>query len=321
MLFLQNLIAGPGLLIFGLAFAVSLLLMPVMLWLAERWVLYDEPSHRKVHNVPIPRTGGVAIMLGVVAGMLLVPMDMHTRIGVLGGCIFLGVFGLWDDLMGMRPLVKLSAQFFAELWAVGWGIQIHFVRVPFADLTSIGMLGIPLTIFWIILMINTINLIDGVDGLAAGITFIAGLAILMGGFLINHSQGLLFVLALLGSLLAFLRYNFSPARIFMGDSGSMVCGYLLAAASVLGVFKTTTTFALAMPVLALGLPLADTSLAVVRRLRAGRSIFAPDKQHVHHWLLAKGLTQRQVAMTAYSITALLSALGVALVAHGSLSSF
>ena len=298
--------------VFGVSFVVTLLSTPVFILLAKRWLVFDHPSQRKIHAEPVPRIGGLAIMLGVLVGMAGIPMEIPTRIGLMGGCLLLGLVGFADDVRGLRPGAKLLAQLLAAAWAVLWGIQISFIRLPYGSLSGLGLLSIPITIFWIVLMINAVNLIDGIDGLAAGITFIVGGAIFVAGMLLHHSQGLWFIVALLGALLAFLRYNFNPARVFMGDSGSMVCGFLIAVAAVLGVLKTTTTLALAMPVIAMGLPLTDTGLAVLRRLRSGRSIFSPDKQHVHHWMLAKGLTQRQVALTAYSITALLSALALLL---------
>jgi UDP-GlcNAc:undecaprenyl-phosphate GlcNAc-1-phosphate transferase len=198
------------------------------------------------------------------------------------------------------------------LWTCYFGIEIEWLRLPYNHLWVLGALALPLTVFWFVLITNTINLIDGIDGLAAGITCIVGATLLVSGHLLNQTPVLLFMVALLGALLAFLRFNFNPARIFMGDSGSMVCGYLLAAASVLGVFKTTTTLALAVPILAMGLPLLDTLLAVGRRLHQGRSIFSADKQHIHHWLLHKGFSQRQVALTAYSVTTLLCLAALAL---------
>ncbi len=273
-----------------------------MMCLAERWRIVDKPAWRKIHQHPVPRTGGVAIGIGVLTGLLLLPMNPHLRLGLAGASILLIVTGLYDDWRGLKPHIKLAAQVLAALWAVHWGIRIEWVRTPLHSLQALGPASIPITVFWLVLVTNTINLIDGMDGLAAGITCIVGVTLLISGHLLNQTPVLLFVLCLLGSLLAFLRYNFNPARVFMGDSGSMVCGFFLAAASVLGVFKTTTTFTLAVPVLALGLPLIDTVLAVLRRLRQGRSIFSADNQHLHHRLLQKGYSQRQVVLAAYTVT-------------------
>ena len=311
---LKPILSLQSLWVFGVAFAVTFILTPLMVRVAQRWRFLDQPAFRKIHAEPIPCTGGLAIGMGVMVGMFGVPMPLNIRVGLLGGILTLILLGFYDDVFGIRPQIKLGGQTLAALWAIAWGVKVTFIRLPLLGMASLGAWSVPLSLFWIVLIINTINLIDGIDGLAAGVTFIVGLALLLTGHLLNQTGVLLFVLALLGSLLAFLRYNFNPARIFMGDSGSMVCGFLLAAASILGVFKTTTTMALAVPVLALGLPLTDTGLAVLRRLRSGRSIFSPDRQHVHHWLLAKGMTQRQVAVTAYSITMLLSIIAVSMVA-------
>ena len=231
---------------------------------------------------------------------------------MVGGTLIVAL-GLVDDYTNLPAKVKLVGQIVAAaVLVIGFDVRIDFITDPFGDYLFFEWLAIPATLFWIVGLTNTVNLIDGLDGLAAGVATIASVTI----FLVALQQGIMlvavFTAAIAGAALGFLYYNFNPARIFMGDSGSMFLGYMLAGISVIGAVKSAATIALIVPILALGLPILDTTFAIVRRYRGGVPIFKPDKGHLHHRLLDLGFTQRQAVLLMYVISALLGLSAVAL---------
>ena len=305
---------------FLIAIGAALVVTPGVILLAAKTGAMDAPDARKVHKKPIPRIGGIGIYIAFMAGMLVV-MSMnvlteevsHELIGLLFGGSLIVLLGIIDDYKNLPAKVKLVGQIIAAtVLVVVFDVRIDFITDPFGDYLFLEFMAIPATIFWIVGLTNTVNLIDGLDGLAAGVSTIACITI----FLVALQQDIMLVAvltaALGGAAMGFLYYNFNPARIFMGDSGSMFLGYMLAGISIIGAVKCAATIALIVPILALGLPILDTAFAIVRRYRGGVPIFKPDKGHLHHRLLDLGFTQRQAVLLMYVISALLGLSAVAL---------
>lgn len=305
---------------FVIAAGVALLITPGVILLAAKTGAMDAPDARKVHKKPIPRIGGIGIYAAFMAAMLSVlsfvdvTAEVKTEIiGLMVGGSLIVLVGVIDDYKNLPAKVKLVGQIIAAaVLVIAFDVRIDFITDPFGDYIYTEWLAVPLTIFWIVGLTNTVNLIDGLDGLAAGVATIAAVTIMM--VALQQSIMLVAVLtaALAGAAFGFLYYNFNPARIFMGDSGSMFLGFMLAGISVIGAVKSAATIALIVPILALGLPILDTTFAIVRRYRGGVPIFKPDKGHLHHRLLDLGFTQRQAVLLMYVISALLGLSAVAL---------
>jgi UDP-GlcNAc:undecaprenyl-phosphate GlcNAc-1-phosphate transferase len=305
---------------FCVALVAGLLFTPLVLRGAVRWGVLARQGDRHVHSRSVPRLGGLALMGGWVVSMLgLGSLDPSVSaqvaamsgqvIGVVGGAVALCLVGAVDDLRGLRPLHKLGAQVAASLFAYHFGFRIDAVSLPFFGVLSMGVFAVPVTVAWIVGVTNAMNLIDGLDGLAAGVSFFAALT----GFvvaLLNGSPFAALVYApLMGVLLGFLVFNFNPARIFMGDSGSYFLGYVLATTSLAGSVqqKASTAVSLLVPMIALGLPIFDTLFSMVRRMIEHRPIFSPDRGHVHHRLLEMGLTHRRAVVLLYGVSVTLAA--------------
>lgn len=304
---------------FIVAVVVALLVTPLVIIFAGKTGAMDAPDARKVHQKPIPRIGGLGIYLAFMAGVLVninfTDMAPDIRSGVTGlliGGSLIVLLGIVDDYKCLPAKVKLLGQIVAACVAVAFGVQIDFITDPFGDYLFLDYVAVPVTVFWLVGLTNTVNLIDGLDGLAAGVSTIAAITILLVAVQNDFALAALFTAALAGAALGFLRYNFNPAKIFMGDTGSMFLGYILAGISVIGAVKSATTIALIIPVLALGVPIMDTSFAIIRRYRGGVPIFKPDKGHLHHRLLDLGYTQRQAVLLMYVISALLGLSAVVL---------
>ena len=305
---------------FVIAAGVALLITPGVIFLAAKTGAMDAPDARKVHKKPIPRIGGLGIyaafMVAMLSIMFVVPLSdevTNELIGLMVGGSLIVLVGIIDDYKNLPAKVKLVGQILAAaVLVVVFDVRIDFITDPFGDYIYTEWFAIPVTIFWSVGLTNTVNLIDGLDGLAAGVSTIAAITI----FLVALQQSFVLVAvltaALAGAAFGFLYYNFNPARIFMGDSGSMFLGYMLAGISVIGAVKSAATIALIVPILALGLPILDTTFAIVRRYRGGVPIFKPDKGHLHHRLLDLGFSQRQAVLLMYVISALLGLSAVAL---------
>jgi UDP-GlcNAc:undecaprenyl-phosphate GlcNAc-1-phosphate transferase len=306
-------------------YLVSLLLSAaitqVIIRIAHLLKIYDKPGIRKVHAYAIPRVGGVALFLSSVI-LVITVLFINNRIGALfrkaqaqiltmfvsGTFIF--IVGLIDDLHNLKARNKLLAQMVAASALYFAGIKI--VSLNFANLFTINFGGLSffVTIFWVLAITNAVNLIDGLDGLAAGISAVTCAVIAVFAFERELILMAVLMVALLGSLTGFLLYNFNPARIFMGDCGSMFLGFMLAAASISCAAKTGTMVALALPVLALGLPIFDTFFSIIRRYLSRRGIMSPDRSHLHHKLLDLGLQHRHVVITMYVLTLCAAGLGM-----------
>ena len=289
------------------ALTVTYITTPLVKTLALRWGIMDSPGDRKIHTRPIPYLGGLAIYAGfLLSAVVFLGVGDRQITGILLGATLLMLLGTVDDMHSLSAKWKFVGQLLIITWVVGYfDVRIWWITYPFTGMVYLGSLSLPLSVLWIIAVVNTVNLIDGLDGLAAGVSSIAAISL----FLIAWQQGqypvAVLSAALIGSSLGFLRYNFNPARIFMGDSGSMLLGFVLAAISVEGALKSVATIALLVPILALGLPIFDTLFAVIRRYTNGRPIYEPDRSHLHHQLLDKGLSQRQVVLVLYAISAAL----------------
>jgi UDP-GlcNAc:undecaprenyl-phosphate GlcNAc-1-phosphate transferase len=290
---------------------VAYALTPSVKKLAIKVGAVDRPNARKVHTHIIPRLGGLAIYIGFLAGVLYsMPMN-HEMLGLLLGCTAIVCVGIWDDICNIPAKVKLVGQILSAAIPVAFGIQIEWLTNPFGNLIILPeVVAIPLTIFWIIGFTNTVNLIDGLDGLAAGVSFIASISMFLMAVSMNQYLPAMIIISMAGAALGFLQYNFNPAKIFMGDTGSMLLGYTMAVTAVLGLVKTAATIALVVPVIALGLPILDTLFAIIRRKMSGVPIFTPDKGHLHHRLLALGLSQKQAVLIMYCVSIVLGIVAI-----------
>ena len=300
---------------------LALVITPIVIYIARALKIYDNPDVRKVHASAIPRIGGLAIFLSAI-GLVIAALFLDNNIGeafrraqtqivaLLAAGTFIFIVGLIDDLRGMRVRHKLLAQIVAATAICLAGVRIDLLGVANLITVNLGWLSFPVTIFWIVAITNAVNLIDGLDGLAAGISAVVCAVIAIFAFDIGQPLLVMLMLALLGSLSGFLFYNFNPARIFMGDCGSMFLGFIMASASVLCATKSRTIIALALPTLALGLPIFDTIFSMLRRYLKRRGIMSPDRGHLHHILLDMGLNHRQVVIIMYALTAMAAGMGM-----------
>lgn len=295
---------------FLLAALVSYLLTPYIKKIAFMIGAIDKPDNRKVHKKIMPRLGGLAIYIAFMIAAIASLEMTWDMLGILIGGTVIVIIGVLDDKYQLPAKVKLLGQIFAACILVVFDIRIEWVNNPFGGYYYLDLLSVPLTIFWVISFTNVVNLIDGLDGLAAGVSAIASITIILVSIQMGYYHIAVMTAALAGGIIGFIRYNFNPATIFMGDTGSMFIGYMLAAISVYGAVKTAATVALVVPAIALGLPIMDTAFAIMRRYTNGRPIFQPDKGHLHHRLLAMGMNQKQAVLLMYAITA---ALGIAAV--------
>ena len=290
---------------FLLAMFVSFVLTPYIKKLAFKIGAIDKPDSRRVHTRIMPRLGGLAIYIGFVLDTIASLEVTKDIIGILLGGTIIVVVGVLDDKYQLPAKVKLLGQILAACVLVAFGIQIEWVNNPLGGYLYLEYFSIPITIFWVVSFTNVVNLIDGLDGLAAGVGAIASLTVGLVAWQFGYYYIAVLAAALCGSIVGFLRYNFNPASIFMGDTGSMFIGYMMAAISVFGAVKTAATVALIVPAIALGLPIMDTAFAIMRRYSNGRPIFSPDKGHLHHRLLDRGFNQKEAVLLMYGITAAL----------------
>jgi UDP-GlcNAc:undecaprenyl-phosphate GlcNAc-1-phosphate transferase len=317
---------------FVLACLVSVLLTPLVRRFAlARGLFDDQVSARKIHGRPIPRLGGVAIAAGFYVPLLalLFPAssvggifytNMAGAVTFLLGGVAICSLGLLDDLRGAGAGKKFLVQFAVAGALFAAGNRIELLSLPFVGSFALGALSLPLTLLWVVGVINALNLIDGLDGLAAGVGFFAVATSFAIAALRQDPLMMLFMGALGGAIVGFWAYNFNPASIFMGDTGSMFLGYVLGVGAMRTSQKSSTAVAILVPIVALGLPIADTLLAMLRRALAGRPMFSADREHIHHRLLDLGLSQRRAVLTLYGVAALLGATAVVLTLSDSVES-
>ncbi|MCQ2009675.1 undecaprenyl/decaprenyl-phosphate alpha-N-acetylglucosaminyl 1-phosphate transferase [Sporolactobacillus sp. STSJ-5] len=288
---------------FLICFLAAVAVTPLVRKLAIRIGATDLPNARKVHKKIMPRMGGLAIYLAFIIGMLIMWPDSSFTLPLIIGSVIIIITGVLDDMYSLSPKVKIVAHFFAALVIVNSGISVTFINLPFNGVLHLYWLSIPLTLLWIMGITNAINLIDGLDGLAVGVSSIvlltiAGLSLTEGNFFVFTVSAIL-----LGSTLGFLPYNFHPAKIFMGDTGSYFLGYIISVLALLG-FKNVTLFSLVVPIILLAVPISDTLFAIIRRLVNRKPLTAPDKSHLHHCLLRYGFTQSQTVVLIYGMSAM-----------------
>ncbi len=288
-----------------LCFLLSVSITPLVKKLAIAIGAIDKPDSRKVHQKIMPRLGGLAIYISFIIGFLALGLMNRETLPIIIGCTIIIITGILDDKFTLSAKVKLLGQIVAAIVVVMNGVVIEFINLPFGGMLEFGIFSIPITILWIVGITNAVNLIDGLDGLAAGVSSIAlitisGLAFLKGD-LFTFSLGII----LLGSTLGFLVHNFYPAKIFMGDTGALFLGYMISILSLLG-FKNVTMLSLIVPIIILGVPISDTFFAIIRRFLNRSPISAPDKSHLHHCLLRSGFSHRQTVLLIYAMAAMFS---------------
>jgi UDP-GlcNAc:undecaprenyl-phosphate GlcNAc-1-phosphate transferase len=307
----------PGLWPLLVAFAVCALAVPLAIRLSRRTGLIAEPGGRHAHTNPTPLLGGLAMYAGFfVAVLIFLPGYSYTPGLLVVSGLAAGLLVI-DDRRSMSPWLKLGVQVFLALLAVVvFGIQINIVSLPGNHIVQLGLLITPVSMFWLLGMQNTVNFLDGVDGLAAGVILIVALVLMLAAGELKDINVVKLSGALAGTCAGFLLYNFHPARIFMGDSGAHFLGIVLGMISILGVAKVAVAFALAVPVIALAVPIADTAWAILRRRRKRASVATADLLHLHHRLQSFGLDARQTCYVFYAASALLGALGLTLFGHG-----
>lgn len=311
---------------FLIAFIVAFMTTPYTIKIAEKVGAVDIPKDkRRMHHNAMPKLGGPAVILGFLVSViyLLIIMSIEGSIdlfseenyitkliGIFLGIVIIAITGIADDIKTIKPLTKLAGQLLAAIVVVGFGVRIEHISIPFITetlkISNTAMSGI-ITVIWIVGITNAINLTDGLDGLSSGITLISCISLLI-IFALNSSPmiAIILITALIGALLGFLPYNFSPAKTFIGDTGSNFLGFMLAIISILGIAKTYTIAVIILPVIVLGLPILDVIFAIIRRLVKGKSIkaiFQADKGHLHHKLVAQGFNQKQAVLIMYGASA------------------
>lgn len=299
---------------FAAACLLAVILTPLVKIFAVRVGAVAVPNHRSVHTKIMPQMGGLAIFFAfIVAYFALAPMASEMKLDLALGLLIGGgvivLTGALDDRFVLSPKLKLLGQLIAACIVVAFGLQVDFIQSPFGDILHlndwVGMdwVGIPITILWIVGVTNAINLIDGLDGLSAGVSAIATATIMVLALMMGNPAIALLCAVLLGSIVGFLFFNFHPASIFMGDTGALFLGFCLATLSIVG-FKQATVISLIVPILILGVPISDTFLAIIRRKLNNKPISAPDKGHLHHCLMDLGFTTRKTVMIIYGISIL-----------------
>ena len=297
--------------------AITLALTPVARSVFHRMGWVDHPDQkRKLHRMPIPRLGGIPISIAFFASIFLLSL-LHGSLSkdfnqekqelyhvMLPSLLILGV-GIWDDIRGASPFLKIAVQASAAYWLWTQGFSVHHIGVPGTSGISLGLATLPVTILWVVGITNALNLVDGLDGLASGVAFFAATTMFVVSIVNNSPVLSILTIALSGATLAFLRFNFNPATVFLGDSGSLFLGYLLAVFSILWTSKAATLVAVVAPLFALGLPIAEVGISVFRRFVRGQPIFGADHEHIHHRLLTRGLTTRTAVLLLYGVCALL----------------
>ncbi len=307
---------------------LTALIVPVIRRLGLRWGLVDPPDDRKQHTLPMVRLGGVGIVAGFSLSLActwafggfaeLTPDKDQLIWTTLAGALCYFIIGLADDLFALPPLPRLVGQVLVAAAVWNQGVRIGSIDLPFGLGNSLSSLPLPeglsllATVVWLVGITNAINWLDGLDGLAAGVSGIAAVGLLSVSFSLSQPAAGLLAAALAGSCLGFLRHNFNPARIFMGDGGSYFLGFALAAISIVGPAKRLTSVSLLLPLLILSLPLADMSAVIMGRLKAGRSPFYPDRRHLHHRLLRAGFSHRRTVVVIYAFTQWLASIALVL---------
>jgi UDP-GlcNAc:undecaprenyl-phosphate GlcNAc-1-phosphate transferase len=295
-----------------IAFGIVVLLTPAVGGMARLLGVVDSPGDRRLNKRPIPRLGGLAIFLGIlVPSLAFLSLDGEMR-GIVLGAAVACVVGAVDDFRGLDPLPKLAGQVAAACIPLAFGVWIDHFTFPFLGVVDLpAWVGMPLTVVWIVAVMNMVNFLDGMDGLASGVCAIAGLTFAILALSLGKVDAAILSAIVAGACVGFLRHNFFPARIFMGDSGALVLGFVLATVSISGLLKTASTVVLFLPLLVLAVPIIDTSFVVAKRVKYRQPISSPDRSHLHHRFMNIGFSQRRAAVTMWSWTASLGAAALA----------
>ncbi len=298
----------------ALAIAAALVVAvgtPVSIWIARRLDVVARPGGRSQHEGDIPLLAGLGMLAAILVAVLFTLPEIPPEYGaILGGATMISLLGAVDDAISLPPLVKLVGQALCAVPPMAAGVTIDRVTLPPLPPFDLGLLQYPLTMLFIVAVANIVNLADGMDGLAGGLCAISSGTFAILALSLGRVDSAVLAAAVCGACLGFLPWNFHPAKVFMGDSGSLMLGYLLATISITGVMKTAAALALVFPLALLAVPILDTSFVIAKRLRAGRSIMEPDRSHFHHRLLRIGYSQRQAAVMLYAWCAIMAAFAV-----------
>ncbi len=310
----------PVILALGTATLFSFLLTPPVKRLAHKIGAVDIPKdNRRMHKEPIPRLGGLAIFIGCVISILTFSEISTQILGILIGASIIVAVGIVDDVRPISAGVKLILQIISALIAVGHGVLIPMIANPFpfgGEYWDFGIWAIPITVIWIVAVTNSVNLIDGLDGLADGVSTIGALTMLIISLLMGDIPMAIICAALVGACVGFIPFNMNPAKIFMGDTGSTFLGYMLATISVLGLFKFYAVISFVVPFIILGFPIYDTTSAFTRRILKGQNPMTADRSHTHHKLIDMGMNQKQAVATLYLISGVLGLCAVMIISSG-----
>lgn len=285
---------------------ITIITTPIAKKIALKVGVIDVPEDgRRMHKRPIPLLGGLAIYMAIIfSSLIFLPLNKALLSVILGGTLIV-IAGIIDDIKDISPKLKLGFQLMAGIILILGNIRIDFITNPFSNkglLLNLKWLSIPITLVWVIGITNTLNLIDGLDGLAAGVALISGLSLMSVAYRLGYGNTVILSSIVAGACLGFLPFNFRPARIFMGDTGALFLGFILAVISIEGVMKSVATISIIIPVFILGLPILDTTFAIFRRLLNGKPIAIADKSHIHHRLVSNGLSQRDTVWILYSVS-------------------
>ena len=316
---------------FIISFIFVCIFTPPLIRFGKKYGFVDQVNQRKIHRGAIPRIGGIAISIGTMLPVLHLfivfklrrIVDVETTNNMIlyfGGGLAISFLGLIDDIKGINAKIKFLFQAVIAILATQHGALIQSFPMPWGRV-ELGIFGYVITVFWIIGIINAFNLIDGMDGLSSGITLFSSLTIAILAIVNGYLAVALVALALAGAVTGFLIYNFNPAKIFMGDSGSMFIGYILAVISLRSQSKTHAIVSILVPIIAMGLPILDTTLAFLRRILRHQSIFMADKQHIHHFLLSLGFNQRKTVLILYSISISFTILAMIMIFNENINTF
>lgn len=289
-----------------LTMLITLAITPILIKFSLKINATDKPNHRKMHTDPIPTLGGLVIFLSFMIGLFILQPSSTYHLSIICGAILIIALGTIDDLYDLSPKIKFIVQLIAAFLVVFWGgLQVEFINLPFGGQVEFGFLSSLITILWIVGVTNAMNLIDGLDGLAAGVSSIAlftiaSMAIVMGDIYVATMALVLFF-----STIGFLPYNFFPAKIFMGDTGALFLGYMISVLALLG-FKNVTIISFVIPIFILAVPISDTLIAMVRRYINKQPMSSPDSSHLHHRLIQFGLTHKQSVLFIYILSGMFS---------------
>lgn len=288
----------------------SLIITPLTIKFAKRIGIVDKPNDRKKHNGNIPLLGGVAVIVPVIIGLFYLQPQHYSMVAIIIGAIIIITIGLLDDIYSLKPLTKLIAQITAAVVVMSSGLMIEKLTVPLIGSVDLGVFSYVITILWIVGITNAMNLIDGLDGLASGVAAIAFASI----FVMAIGDGIEVVvfmsIVMLASLIGFLIFNFYPAKIFLGDVGSLFIGYSLSVISMLGLFKNVTVFSFIVPIIVLTIPIFDTIFAIVRRAINKQHIMTADRKHIHYVLLDLGFGHKNTVLLIYAFSAVFGAIAI-----------